>query len=443
MFSDPHRWLWRLCLPLAFALVAMGTYADELPLGLADLIQLAIKNNPALAAQRYTVEAAEGRQQQAGSLPNPRLELSNTSSSFLSNGGEYSRNIGLSQDIPVGGRLGAQEGVADAGVRLAIANLHQAEAALAGQVAAGFYRLLVLNRQITSRDALIAVDQKLLDVTTARMQAGEVSPLDVSTAELETERLKEQQVLLQNQYDAELANLNQLLGRPARTPLAIADTLPADTALGNLGDLQQQALRERVDLQAAEIEGQQAQAEVALARSERWEDWSVGVSSGQSRLDITGVPPQATEHEIGVTLSIPLPLWNRNKGNVAAAMSSGQQADANVAALKLQIQNEVATAFSQLQRLSDVVARYRDRLLPLSEKSVNLAQQGYNQGQVSIVEVVTAERQHSEVEIAYLDGLDQYLQTYAALNQAIGAYNRFLDVAPAVSGSTPSDTSHE
>ena len=443
MFSDRYHLLRLLCLPLALALTTLAVRADETPLGLAELIQLAIKNNPTLAAERYIVEAAAGKQQQAGSLPNPRLELSNTSSAFLSSSGEYSRSIGLSQDIPVGGRLGAQEDAADAGLRLATANLRQTEATLASQVATSFYRLLVLNRQIATRAALIAVDQKLLDATTARMQAGEVSPLDVSTAELETERLKEQQVLLQNQYDAELANLNQLLGRPARTPLAFADTLPADGANGNLADLQQQALKERADLQAARFESQQAQAEVNLARSERWEDWSVGVSTGRSRLDVMGAPPQATEHEIGVTLSIPLPLWNRNKGNVAAALSSGRQADAGVTALKLQIENEVTTAFSQLQRLSEVVARYRDRLLPLSEKSVALAQQGYNQGQVSIVEVVTVERQHSEVEIAYLDSLDQYLQAYTALNQAVGAYNRFLDVAPASSDNPSTDASHE
>ena len=438
MYSDLHRWR-RLCLPLALILTATVARADETPLGLVDLVQLAIKNNSVLAAQRYTVEAAEGKQQQAGSLPNPRLQLTNTSSS----GNEYSRSVGLSQDIPVGGRLGAQEDLADAGFRLATSNLRQTETVLAGQVATSFYRLLVLKRQIATRDALVAVDQKLLDATTARMQAGEVSPLDVSTAELETERLKEQQVLLQNQYDAELANLNLLLGRPARTPLVLADTLPADYASGDLADLQQQALKERADLNAAQFEAEQAQAQVALARSERWEDWSVGVSSGQSRLDVTGAPPQATEHEIGVTLSIPLPLWNRNKGNVAAALSGGRQADANVVALKLQIQNEVATAFSQLQRLSDVTARYRDRLLPLSEKSVALAQQGYNQGQVSIVEVVTAERQHSEVETAYLDALDQYLQAYVALNQAVGAYNRFLDVAAPTSGNSSTDDTHE
>ena len=442
MFSDAHRWL-RLCLPLALILTATAARADEAPLGLADLIQLAIKNNPALTAQRYTVETAEGRRRQAGSMPNPRLEFSNTSNSFLSNGGEYSRSIGLSQDIPVGGRLGAQEDVADAGLRLTIANLRQTEAVLASQVAMSYYRLLVLKRQIATRDALIGVDQKLLDVTTARMQVGEVSPLDVSTAELETERLKEQQALLQNQYDAELANLNQLLGRPARMPLVLADTLHQDDTLGNLGELQKQALKERADLQAAQFESEQAQAQVSLSRSERWEDWSVGVSSGQSRLDVTGAPPQATEHEIGVTLSIPLPLWNRNKGNVAASLSQGQQADANVTALKLQVQNEVATAFSQLQRLTDVAARYRDRLLPLSEKSVALAQQGYNQGQVSIVEVVTAERQHSEVEIAYLDAFDQYLQAYAALNQAVGAYNRFLDVAAPAPGNSSTDDTHE
>ncbi len=86
----------------------------------------------------------------------------------------------------------------------------------------------------------------------------------------------------------------------------------------------------------------------------------------------------------------------------------------------------MASVYAEAERLREVIAGYQRDMLPIGERNVRLAQQGYNQGLVSIVEVVQAQRQLGELNNAYLASLDQYLQTLARLRTAAAGYLKFL-----------------
>ncbi len=402
--------------------------ANAAGLTLEETIGIAMRNNKDLQAARYVVKAARARLLQAGLMPNPRLDLARKSDSIFNNEGEYTTNIGLSQQFPIAGRIARQKDVAQTDVALALAEINESERKLAGEVAASFYRILALDRQIEVRDRLIGVDQKLSETTRNRFRAAEVSELDVNTAQLELQRLAQERALLLNQRVTEVAQLNQLLGQPATHPLALDNTLPAAEPLPNLMEAQQRALAQRPDMRLALLTADRARADQALARAQRWEDWTAGVEVEQSRLAIQGVPPQNRGRALGLTLSIPLPLLNRNQGRIAEAAAAGAQAETRIEALKLSIENEVATAYAEAARLRTVVQQYQQDILPLSDRNVRLAQQGYDQGLVSILEVVQAQRQQSELNISYLNVLDQYLQAIVKLRLASGDY--IADVTP-------------
>ena len=310
-------------------------------------------------------------------------------------------------------------------VALALAEIEEAKRKLAGDVAAGFYRVLVLNRQIEARERLIDVDRKLVTGTRNRFKAAEVSELDVNAAQLDLQRLSQERALLLSQRRTQLAQLNQLLGRPATQPMELDDTLPTTEQLPSLAEQQREALVSRPDLRFALLNADRARADQALARAQRWEDWTVGVGLEQGRLVIDGGPPQGTSRALGLSLSIPLPLLNKNQGRIAEAAAAGEQAYARIEALKLSIENEVASAYTEAERLWQVISEYQRSMLPVSERNVRLAQQGYNQGLVSIVEVVQAQRQQGELNSAYLNTLDQYLQALSRLHTAAGAYLRY------------------
>jgi cobalt-zinc-cadmium efflux system outer membrane protein len=125
---------------------------------------------------------------------------------------------------------------------------------------------------------------------------------------------------------------------------------------------------------------------------------------------------------LGLNLSIPLPLRNKNQGNIAEAAASGTQAYARIEALKLSISNEVTSAYAETERLQQALSDYQRNNLELSERNVRLVQQGYSQGLVPISDVVLIQRQQGELNIAYLNALDLYLQALARLHIATGDY---------------------
>ncbi|MHB8666047.1 MAG: TolC family protein [Burkholderiales bacterium] len=393
---------------------------------LPQAIDIAVQNNKDLQAARYAVEQARARLLQAGLPPNPRLDIAAKNDVIFGNQGAYAASIGISQKFSVVGRIAHQKEVARADVALALAEIRQAELKLAGDVTSRFYRVLALTRQIEVRERLIDVDQKLVLGTRSRFKAAEVSELDVNTAQLELQRLTQERALLLIQRITQLARLNQLLGRPAAQALALDDTLPASDTLPSLAEQQRQALASRPDLRVALLSADRARAEQVLAHAQRWEDWTVGVGLEQGRQVIDGAPPQAAERLLGLSLSIPLPLRNQNQGNVAAAAAAGAQAYARIAALKLSIGNEVAAAYAETERLQQALAEYQGTMLALSARNVRLAQQGYDQGLIPVGDVVRIQRQQGELNIAYLNTLDQYLQALARLHSATGDYVEYL-----------------
>lgn len=419
-----NRALWRL-LVLIVAGALLGGYnqiGNAAGLTLPQAIDIAVRNNKDLQAARYTVEGARARLLQARLPPNPQLDIAAKNDSIFRNEGEYSASIGIRQQFSVVDRIARQQDVARVDVALAMAEIRQAELKLAGDVASRFYTILALNRQIEVQEHLLDVEQKLLLATRNRFKVAEVSELDVNTAQLELQRLTQERTLLLGQRITEQAQLNQLLGRSATQTIALENTLPTSDSLPSLADQQRQALASRPDLQFALLNADRARANQALARAQRWEDWTVGVGLEQGRQVIDGAPPQGTSRALGLSLSIPLPWRNQNQGNIAEAAATGAQAYASVEALKLSISNEVAGAYAETERLQQALSEYQGKNLVLSERNVRLAQQGYNQGLIPIGDVVLVQRQQGELNIAYLNTLDQYLQALARLHIASADY---------------------
>lgn len=419
-------WITREARRLSMLLVAsalLGGYqqsANAAGLSLAQAIAISVQSNKDLQAARYSVEEARARLLQAGLPPNPRLDIAAKNDLIFRNEGEYNASIGVSQQFSIAGRLAHQKTVARVDVALALAEIKQAELKLAGEVRSEFYRLLVLDRQISLRERLIAIEKALVAGTRERYKAAEVSELDVNTAQLELQRLSQERTLLLSQRIRQMARMKQLLGRSATQDLELDETLPAEEPLPALAELQRQALSSRPDLRFALLNADRAQANQALARAQRWEDWTVGVGLEQGRQVIDGGPPQNSSRVIGLSLSIPLPWRNRNQGNIEVAAAAGAQADAQIEALKLSIGNEVASDYAETERLQQALSEYRRNMLGVSARNVRLAQQGYDQGLVPVGDVVRIQRQQGELNIAYLNTLEQYLQALARLRSATG-----------------------
>ena len=427
--SGAGRWF-AAAVGALFCAGALANAGDSAVMSLDQLIAAAQYGNKDLQAARFAVDAARARLIQAGALPNPRVNLNSGNDFAFNNEGAYSASFGLSQDFPVAGRLARQKQVALVDIDLAKVEIADAQRRLAGEVAANVYRILVLDRQIQVRDALSAVDERLAKVTRSRFKAAEVSELDVNTVALDLQRLTQERLLLQTQRKVLLQSLNQQLGRPANSVLAIAESLPAIDPLPPLESELARALAQRPDQRLAQLQIDRAESDIALANAKRWEDWSVGLGVQQDRQSIDGVPPQRVDRSLVLSVTIPLSLKSRTRGLIAEAEVGATRARAQSSANSLKINSEVSAAHAEASSLQTLLKTYETNLLPLSDRNIKLAETGYSRGLVTVLEVVQALRQQAELKTAALNTLDLYLQSLTRLRTAVSDYALITEPNP-------------
>ena len=409
-------------------------------LSLDEVLHTALTQNRDLNAARAQVDAAVGRLRQAGLWPNPRLQLSNETDLPFDNQGEYSRSIGFAQDFPIGGRLSRASVVARVDVARALTEVNVAEASLIANVTTAFDTIVILDQKIALRDELIDIDASLSSATSARYRLGEVSALDVNAASLELARVKLERANLSAERMSTVKTLAGLMGNAPDAPLALNTDLPALVVLSSPAELTDQALQRRPDLRLLSLAADRAGAEQALARASAWEDWNVSLGVRQDRRVILGTPPQPTDKALMLTLSIPIPLFNRNQGTEAAAAADEITAREQLAALRTRIENDVLGGYQQVNGLVDAIRTYREQVLPLSRNSIALVRNSYRSGQVSISDVVLTERQQRELRASYADALEQYFRALEKLN-ATAMSNAALLTKP-VDSSAPTTTEH-
>lgn len=392
-----------------------------------DLVAAAQRDNPSLQAARVAIDVSRARLANTGLKPNPRLELGARSDRPFGNEGEYELSAAVSQDFPVAGRLLRARDVARVDVAIAQAEVDEAARKLAGDVASAAWRLRVLDRRIEDANRPVAVDEALLAVLRKRLRAAEVSEMDINTVRIELQRHAQAVLALEAERKATAAGLDALLGRPVDAPLRVAGEagLPP---LPPLATLQAQARAQRPDWHKALLGIDRAAAEVALARSERWEDWSVALGVSQDRQVIRGAPPQDPGRMVGASLSIPLPLRNNGAARMALSSAEAQQAQAQADAQGRAIDAEVAVAYARVEALRAGLLQSGD--FAPAERNLQLARLGYSMAMLSVMDVVRAQRELAETRTRYFELLDQALQAQVQLQTATGALLRGDAPAP-------------
>ncbi len=109
--------------------------------------------------------------------------------------------------------------------------------------------------------------------------------------------------------------------------------------------------------------------------------------------------------DAGLAVSLPLPLWNKNEGNIASARQELIAAEQLLTQTQLRIKQELAVVMEQYNRASSQVAYLRDQILPRVQKTLDLTRQTYEAGEVSFVALLTVQRTYTQNKLAYLEAL--------------------------------------
>jgi cobalt-zinc-cadmium efflux system outer membrane protein len=414
----------RFSIYLVVLLAGFSAIAEPMATNLTpeSAVAMALANNRDLAAARFAIRQAEGRLKQAGLWPNPEFELGGKNDSAFASDGEYDFATGFKQRFPITGRLTKAKAVARVDVALALAEVRNQERLLAGDVLGRSRDLLVTEEKLKANQELQTTIQKLIEVSENRLKVAEISAADVNLAKLELQKLTLAQAALLNQREIAMTALNGLLGREPKTPLQMSGAASAEFDTNNVAEVSRQALAHRPDRQLAALGINRAGAEIKLARAERWEDWTVGFDYSRSVGKFAAPIGTKTDNFLGVGVSIPLPLWNRNQGRISEAQATQERAEAELKALDLRIATETQTTENQMRRWIGILRQYREESIKLAEENIVLLQKGYGDGLVNITAVIQAQQQLTDLRQSYLEALGGFEQALTDWQTATASF---------------------
>ena len=229
-------------------------------------------------------------------------------------------------------------------------------------------------------------------------------------------------------YRTARASLRQAVFAPELAPeLEVLGELRPAPMPGALAELEQRALAARPDLLSALTAVAKAEADVKLAEANAKVDVTASlgwIHTGQSLADDQHVQPffsfGQTANALGTGISFPLPLFNRNQGEIARTNSEVVRARAAADVVRAQVIDDVETAFVALRTSEERVDLYERIYLKSSHDSREIAEYAYRKGATSILDLLDAERTDRATQLAYRQALADYVTRRSQLEAAVG-----------------------
>jgi cobalt-zinc-cadmium efflux system outer membrane protein len=265
--------------------------------------------------------------------------------------------------------------------------------------------------QQNARENLQYWDREL-DVNRKRLAAGDLAQVDL-------DRLELQRVQFESDLETALVNLRtakiQILTLlNERTPLDRFDVAgPYDFVdhLSPLEEFRNTAMASRPDLK-------EAVQTVELAKTNHQLAVANGSTDPTFSVDVGRNPPIPAY--FGVSISIPIRIFDRNQGEKAKAMVEISRSEQALDAAKAQVFSDVDSAYYTLVSALSLLKPYRDKYLKLAEDTRNKVAFSYQNGGASLLDYLDAEKAWRDTRLAYLNLIGSYLTAAAQMNMAVG-----------------------
>ena len=405
-------------------------YIDPLAgLTLDGALAQALEHEPSLRAARTEIEVARGMRLQAGLHPNPSVSFSQQNEPA---GSDSQTRVEVEWPLDLFRRVGRVE-VAERQIEATRQAAADRERTLAAEVRMKYGEVVAAVRALSVSDDLVAATTTQLSLVSARVEQGTTPPLERDMLRVEQQRLESDRFLRAGETERALIELKRLLGLPANAVVTLRDTLeqlvrreraalvsPADAAA---------SVGTRPDVREAAALVGVTDAQIERARREGRPD--VSLSAMYMRTD-AGFPQQGFTalgdlqrvsgvfHYFSGGAMLTVPLLNRNQGEVAAAHARRLGATAQLEAVRLTAQTEIASARARDDHAQQALAVYASDTRGLARQNLDVTRQTYELGRVTLFDVLNEQRRYLDVERAYTNALREAYEARQALKQALG-----------------------
>ena len=417
-----RRTLWTLLVVLAVAAPGRGQHehhqhTDAPPpptWSLADLERRLLERHPALAQAQADVRAAEGRRLQAGLLPNPIVGYTAEDIPIRGGAGDGQHGIFVSQEIPLGGKLRLSRDVAGTALQQAGLAVEREKLRLLAALRETFYALLAAEAEVDTGDRMVSLAQEVVEVTRQLYNTGLADASDQLAVENEAALLQADLAGARSRLVGLWAALAAAVGDPELQPGVLAADLAADLPVLDRGEWHRKILTESPEVTLATLALARAEKILARERAEPRPDLEIEAGVREDRGG-----PQDGDREVFADVGVRLPLWNRNRGGIAAAEAEVAKARLSADRVRLSLEARFAAAWAKYSQSSQRASAYQNGILDRARKAHQQLLAQYQNMTADYPQVLMAQRTLIQLETDSVRTLGRAWQAAAAIQSLL------------------------
>ena len=270
--------------------------------------------------------------------------------------------------------------------------------------------VLLAKERLRIADESMQLRKRIADLARRRLEAGDISPQESSTAAIDALQAEQDALRLTNDLPIVEERLRHLMGiNASREPLIVASSAPSPAFDVDVDTLAEGGMATRPDALAAEFNCRAAQERLKLVKVNWFRLLFIG--------DATSGPHT---HTFGPGFRITLPIFNWNQGAVARAEAEWTRACRQRETVRQQIMLDVQRAYRQHRQAVAELAMLRTKVQPEVEIAIRRNQKAYEEGNFNYLLVLEATRQllDSQTREAQLEA--DVRRTWAELERSVG-----------------------
>lgn len=384
-----------------------------------EAVSLALSLNPGLRALRAGKGVAEAQLLAAGLYPDPELDAS-----WLDRPDGTVLEGSLLQLLPLAGekRLRKEK----AGLRLSEVDLEigSAEWRLAQQVRITYGEALAAEEGVTVASQALRLRERLLGMVQTRQELGAVPPLEGALVSLDVAAQRRAWRTAETERAQARQELNRLLGLGPKVVYALqaqGDPWPLGEkgSLPELAELEETALVHRLDLAAAQRAYEQAEKDLQLATRGQYPRLRIGPAYGA----------EEGERGFGIGAGVDLPLWNRNRGEIAEKLARRRQLAEEFRASLATLRADLARALADLAREDAMIRSYQEEVGPALNQALALVEENLNAGKVDAAALLLIQDRALDARREGLATRQAYRKAALCLDEVLGCPLSRIQVA--------------
>ncbi len=397
---------------------AMRDAAPAAALTLKIALERAFDANPVLSAAQRELDAIEATIIQAQVRPNPEI------AAYIEDTRKATRSttLQLNQPIELGGKRSARIGAAERARDAAAAELAAKRAEVRAGVVVAFYDVLVAQERLRLAQASVELAQRASSAAARRVTAGKVSPVEETRARVAEAGVRVELAIATSELATARKQLVSTWGDLSPNFARAEGELTALPPLPDLAELNAR-LAASPNLLRARIEVERRLALTEVERSRRVPDLTV--SLGARRNEELGL----NQAILGV--SIPIPVFNRNQGNLLEALHRTDKARDELSAAGIRLSNEMTLAYERLSSARQEAGMLQQEILPGAQSAYDAATKGFELGKFNFLDVLDAQRTSFQAQSQYLRALAEARRSAAAIQLILGEASPSSTLAPA------------